>query len=238
MMPNRIDVHSHLIPGVDDGCQTVEESIACARLMVSAGYTHSFCTPHIHPDFPDHTSAAIAQWTATLQKEFEKAAVPLTLLPGGEINIWGDLSQTLSETRVATYGGWNRHCLVDMWADALPDFFAQSVKWLQSKNLTVILGHPERMKAVQRDPALADKFAEMGVLLQGNLQCFSDPPGSNTRTTAEKFLKEGRYFMLGSDLHRMASLPARLAGLQFAIDLAGKAAVDKLTVENPKVLMG
>jgi recombinational DNA repair protein RecR len=58
-----------------------------------------------------------------------------------------------------------------------------------------------------------------------------------TRTTGEKFLAEGRYFMLGSDLHKMKSLPARMAGLQFAIDRIGAEAVEELTIEHPRMLM-
>jgi tyrosine-protein phosphatase YwqE len=101
----------------------------------------------------------------------------------------------------------------------------------------VILAHPERMAAVQNQPELADRFAEMGLLLQGNLQCFSDPPAAPTRRTVERFLLEGRYFLLGSDLHNLASLPMRIEGLKRATDLVGAETIDRLTVENPRLLM-
>src|SRR4051794_15107533 len=55
----RIDVHSHLLPGVDDGCASIEDSIACAARMVAAGYTHSFCTPHVWPDLPHNNAGTI-----------------------------------------------------------------------------------------------------------------------------------------------------------------------------------
>ena len=74
----------------------------------------------------------------------------------------------------------------------------------------VILAHPERMAAVQNDPKLVDYFSDLGMLLQGNLQCFADPIGAPTRRVAEKLLAEGRYFLLGSDLHNLASLRMRL----------------------------
>jgi protein-tyrosine phosphatase len=236
-MTGRIDVHSHLLPGVDDGCETIEESIACAKAMVAAGYTHSFCTPHVLPGFTEQTMDLIARWTSALQKQLTQAGVPLTLLPGGEINLWPDLMEALPPERTITYGGSGKYCLVDLWADRLPDSFDPTIKWLQSKGLKVILAHPERMKAVQLQPELADHFADLGLLLQGNLQCFADLPGAATRTIAEKYLSEGRYFLLGSDLHRMKSLPQRLAGLQLAIDRVGAAAVHQVTVENPRQLL-
>jgi protein-tyrosine phosphatase len=233
----RIDVHSHLLPGIDDGCESVAESIACARELVKAGYTHSFCTPHITPGFPEQTITNIARWTSDLQEELTEAAVPLTLLPGGEINIDPGLTQNLTAPRLVTYGGMGRMCLVDIWADRLPDFFEPSIRWLQEKGLQVILAHPERMKAVQAEPKLADYFLKLGLLLQGNLQCLSDSPERPTRITGERFLKDGRYFLLGSDLHRLETLHPRLEGLKNAIAMIGEAEVDRLTKENPKRLL-
>jgi protein-tyrosine phosphatase len=62
-MHGRIDVHAHLIPGVDDGCADVRESIECGRMLVGAGYTHAFCTPHIWPNLPGNNVEEIARRT-------------------------------------------------------------------------------------------------------------------------------------------------------------------------------
>lgn len=204
--------------------------------MVGAGYTHSFCTPHIWPTFPGNTAAAIPELTVELQAALNAAGVPLTLSPGGEINLQPTTRQMPVEELV-TYGMRRKHVLFDLWADELPDFFEPSVRWFQSLGVTPILAHPERMKAVQDDPSLADRFAEMGLLMQGNLQCFADPPGTPTHDVAARFLAEGRYFMLGCDLHRIESLPYRLQGLARAKDLAGEKRVYELTAINPLQLL-
>ena len=236
MTTGRIDVHSHLLPGLDDGCRTVGESIACAKLMVEAGYTHSFCTPHVWPNLPENSVVNIPKFTAVLQTALDGAGVPLRLIPGGEINLRADTPWTAVEALVS-YGMMRKFVLIDLWAEKLPPFFGPAVKWFQALGVTVVLAHPERMAAVQREPELADYFAEIGLLLQGNLQCFSDAPGTPTRATVERYLLEGRYFMLGSDLHNLASLPMRLAGLKRATDLAGAQVVDRLTVTNPAMLL-
>jgi protein-tyrosine phosphatase len=235
-MIGRIDVHSHLLPGIDDGCPTVEESIRCARMLVEAGYTHSVCTPHIWPNLPRNTSAHIAQWTLRLQQELEEADIPLRLIPGGEHNLSPTFTQ-LDPQALVTYGMQRRFLLIDFWNDRLPAYFPDAMRWIQSQGLTVILAHPERMRAIQDQPALADQLAEMGVLLQGNLQCLGDPPQSDTYRVAEQYLREGRYFMLGSDLHNLASLPVRLAGLRRAVELVGDETVWKLTRDNPRTLV-
>lgn len=235
-MIGRIEVHAHLLPQRDDGCQSVEESIACARRLVQAGYTHVFCTPHVWPHLPDNSVAAIPGSILVLQRELDAAQVPLTLIGGGEVNLRADLGD-LPPEQIVTYGMRGRHVLVDLWADKLPDFFDPTVRRLQEMGLTVILAHPERMRAVQDAPELADHFAELGVLLQGNLQCLSDAPTARTRQIAERFLTEERYFMLGSDLHRLDSLEYRLNGLRQAEDLVGSASLWRLTRDNPSLLL-
>ena len=236
MTVGRIDVHSHLLPGLDDGCKTVEESILCARMLVHAGYTHSFCTPHIWPDLPSNTVHNIKEQTKNLQAALDAAGVALRLFPGAELNLRAD-TPTRAVEDVPTMAMGRKFILIDLWANRLPPFFKTSIQWLQSLGLKVILAHPERMAVIQSNPNLADEIAQMGVLLQGNLQCFSDPPDAPTRRVAEQFLAEGRYFLLGTDLQQLASLPPRLAGLQRAIELAGTDVVDRMTIHHPRQLL-
>jgi len=244
MVQGRFDVHSHLLPGVDDGCESIEESVACARMLVAAGYATTFCTPHVWPGDFDTTTTTIPAMVTRLADELARREIPLRLIPGGELNLRPGL-ETWPDERMVTYGMRGRHVLVDLWADQLPAEFDGWIRFLQARRLgtlaagglKVIFAHPERMKAVQTQPVLMDKFAEMGLLLQGNLKCLSDPVDSPTRRLGEKFLSEGRYFLLGSDLHRLDTLPGRMEGLKRAIELVGEKAVDRLTVENPRMLI-
>ncbi len=236
MTTGRIDVHSHLLPGVDDGCRTLADSIACARELVAAGYTHAFCTPHVWPSYANVTKANVPEWTRALQEKLDEADVPLQVMPGGELNLH-DGVRNLTDDYLITYGMGERHVLIDMWAPSLPAFFEPTVRFLQSRGYTVILAHPERMRAVQDHPELADMFADMGMLLQGNLQCFGDPRDSDTRRVAEQYLMERRYFMLGSDTHNPQSMAIRMNGLRNAIELAGEEPIAQLTIENPRKLI-
>jgi protein-tyrosine phosphatase len=236
MTTGRIDVHSHLLPGIDDGCKTIGESIGCARELVAAGYTHAFCTPHVWPSYDNVTKANVPVWTRALQAKLDEAGVPLKVMPGGELNLHEGV-RNLTDDYLITYGMGERYALIDMWAQSLPQFFEPTVRFLQSRGHTVILAHPERMRAVQDHPELADVFADLGMLLQGNLQCFGDPLDSHTRRVAEQYLIEGRYFMLGSDTHNPQSMAIRMNGLRNAIDLAGEDAIAKLTIENPRKLI-
>jgi protein-tyrosine phosphatase len=235
-MTGRIDVHSHIIPGVDDGCKTIEQSIECARVLVAAGYTHSFCTPHVWPSYAKVTRENVAHWTSALQEEFRFANVPLKLVPGGELNLHAKVMENPPEQIVPMALG-QKYILADIWADKLPEFFEPAIRWLQGMGLTVILAHPERCRAFQDQPELADWMMELGVKLQGNLQCLGDRPEARTRQIAELYLRRGRYFLLGSDTHTPETMPVRMAGLNEAIAMVGDAAVNQLTIENPRLLL-
>jgi protein-tyrosine phosphatase len=236
MTQRRIDVHAHLIPGVDDGCGSVADAIECGRMLVAAGYSDCVCTPHVWPNLAAQTRDNLAAWVRDLQTAFDEFGVALKLWPGSELNLNPTVMQTPPQ-RIITYALQDRHILVDMWADVLPEWFEPTIRWLQAMHLTVILAHPERMRAIQDRPELADQLAAMGVLLQGNLQCFADRPEADTRRTAERFLREDRYFVLGSDTHNPAGLHHRLKGLENAKSLVGEATIRRLTVEHPAQLI-
>jgi len=236
MTTGRVDIHSHLIPGMDDGCANVEQTITCARALVSAGYTHAFCTPHIWSQIPENSPAAIAERTAEVQARLDGAGIPLRVMPGGELCLHPQIL-TMPREGIVTYGMQGEACLFELWADELPEFFEPAVRYLKGLGLTLILAHPERMRATQGDPAVIDRLQGMGLLLQGNLQCFSDPTDSASRRTAERFLAEGRYFCLATDMHRPDTVSLRLQGLRRAIELAGHRELARLTIENPRTLL-
>ena len=233
-MAGRIDVHSHLLPGVDDGCKTVEESIACARVLVENGYSHAFCTPHIWANNRGISRTSVPRLVKMLQAELNTAQVPLTVLPGGEMNLYLGVDKTPEDEVVPL--GLGKYILVDMWFPELPAFFEGVVDWLQGLGLTMVLAHPERMRAIQDDPDLVDYIQSLGVFLQGNLQCFSDKPEALTRKRAERFLEDGKYFMLGSDTHNPQTIDVRMAGLSRVREIVGDAVLDELTMANPMKL--
>jgi len=233
-MIGRIDVHSHLLPGIDDGCKTMEESIGCARVLAANGYTHAFCTPHIWHKYVGISRESVPRMCAMLQGELDKAQVALKLLPGGELNLFLGVNKTPENDIVPM--GLGKYMLVDMWVAEIPDFFEDTIQWLKSLGLTVILAHPERMRAVQDRPELVDYFESLDILLQGNLQCFGEQDGAITRICAEQFLSEGKYFMVGSDTHSPESMEIRMRGLRRIIELVGEEGANVLTRSNPMKL--
>lgn len=242
MAHGRIDIHGHLLQNIDDGCPTVEDSVQCAKMLVEAGYTHAFCTPHFWPGLPKNTISNIRQHVADLQREYEKRQIPLRLLPGGEINLvwsWPSLKGA-ERSQVVTYGLAGKYVLFDFWAGAMEECaecLSQAIEYLQSLGLKLILGHPERIEAINRDIANVEWFAERGVLFQMNTWCLNEPHESPIYQMAERLLKDNRYFAFGTDTHNAAGLPNRIRGIETARELVGNEVVDRMTITNPGTLL-
>ncbi|HEX8325753.1 MAG TPA: CpsB/CapC family capsule biosynthesis tyrosine phosphatase [Tepidisphaeraceae bacterium] len=227
----RIDVHAHLLPGVDDGSRTLDESIAIARRMAAAGYSRLVCTPHIWPQL-DNTTVTTALRVAELQAALDAADVNLTLHAGGEMHLSRQFLATPAEDLV-TYDNAGKYALFDFWTDTLPPYFEKAVRKMVDAGITPILAHPERIEAVQRDPDVVARAGDLGLLLQCNLECVGEGETTLRGRLATRWLRERRYFLLGSDVHRIDTLGRRLLGLERAADLVGAAELDRLTIENP-----
>ena len=239
MKQGRIDVHTHLLPAIDDGCPTVEDSLICARMMVAAGYTHAFCTPHVWPTLPKNNSQSLPQLTADLQARFDADGVPLRILPGGELNFqvcWPHL-QNMRLEEIVSYGMAGKWMLFDFWAEQIPQNVIDAARHLRSAGAELVLAHPERIKAIQDDPATVDRFAELGVKLQLNSWCLMEPVGTPIGSTAQRLLEEGRYFLIGTYLHNATTLQKRLDGVTRAEEIVGQQAVEQLTITNPQKLV-
>ncbi len=231
VMIGRIDVHSHLLPGIDDGCRDVAESIACARRMVEAGYTHSFCTPHVWPNLGNSTQTVHPRVEA-LQKQLNAAGVALKLHRGGEMHISACFCDMPPDDLV-TYNNAGKYALFDFWTQRLPIYFEKCLKHLCDAEIVPILAHPERIEAVQNDPDKIIEHLQAGLLIQCNLECLGDPQRGRRTLLAEQWLREDRYFMLGSDLHQLGGVDVRLAGLKRAIEIVGEDKVWELTHTHP-----
>lgn len=232
-----IEMHAHLIPGVDDGSRSFAESVTIATQLVERGYRTLVCTPHIWPNLPHNHTSEIHRRVAELQQHFDQTGVNLKLLPGGEINLQEGLLHVNPDT-LPTYAGLGKHFLVDAWLWRWEPWLTPLLKRLQSDGRTIILAHPERLGLLQEDPSLIRKFQDMGLLFQGNMYCFADPVGEPTRELADQYLDEGHYYMLAGDLHREDSLPCRFQGLD---KVTARLGLDGLTTylhTNPAKLLG
>jgi protein-tyrosine phosphatase len=233
-MLERIDVHNHLLPNLDDGCSSTADAFECIAALKAAGYQRLFVTPHTGPTDICSIRPEESQHHFDLFVESaRKADIDVKFKLGGEVRLSPELLKMRDLSLAVTYGLKSPYCLVDIWEPDWPQWAQDNINWLLANGRKIILAHPERMPVMQKDPGLMDRLAGQGILFQGNLGPLGGSEPEPVRMLAEKFLREGRYFMLGTDCHRPAHLPARLAGLRRAEEILGPSAVHRLTFDNP-----
>lgn len=243
-----IDMHCHLLPGVDDGCQNLPESLECARRLADAGFTHAFCTPHVWPDLPHNNAAHIPAAVATLQAALDEANIALRLAPGGEARLSAATVQTPPDDLLLMNLGQSRggrFFLFDLWEAEWPDYIERAMFWLMQQNIIPIMAHPERCEFFYEDPLnVADRLAEFGVLLQLNCYVLGDEKAmakglytKPMRQAAERLIEFDYYSFLATDTHRADTLDERLASLDAARNLMGSAMFRKLAKRNPIQLL-
>ena len=238
LKPGRIDTHSHILPGIDDGCPDVETSLACVRQFIAAGYAGTICTPHVIPhEYPRNTPRQIRVWVTELQAEITRQGLDYQVWPGGEFVLDPDNWQWFERDDVPTLGH-SRATLMDWWGAAWPDFADATIDRLLAAGYQPILAHPERMKLPEsRLHDLVKSLAARGVWLQGNLNSLSGGEGVKAQALSRTWLQLGRYQLLASDTHHPERLAGRFAGLQVAIDLVGIEQVTELVEHRTRAFV-
>lgn len=225
-----IDLHSHVLPGLDDGAANREEALEICRVAARDGIEILAATPHVRSDYPT-TAAEMQDALAVLQ---EAADGILRLVPGGELDL-EELGRPLEELRGFALAGNRDFLLVETPYVGWPLDIGQKLSQLQSAGITPVLAHPERNPDVQADPELLRPLVELGALAQITAASIDGRLGKRTRLAARALLDRGLAHLLASDAHAPA---VREMGLSRAAAAVGDAALAEwLTVGIPGAIV-
>ena len=169
-----IDLHSHILPGLDDGPATLEESLEIARRAAADGVRVIAATPHVRDDYPTEAvtmKRAVAELRGVIQKE----GIPIEVRPGGEIAI--DWLDRLAEDDLIRFGlgGSPRYVLVEFPYAGWPLSLHEWIFRLVTKGVTPVIAHPERNSEVQDDPSELRPLVDAGALVQITAASLDDP---------------------------------------------------------------
>lgn len=236
-----IDLHNHILPGVDDGAANLAESVAIARQFVKEGVRAVAATPHLDPlhgtgPSPDEVRTLVAEVRAILQA----SDVDLEVHPGNELFLTPAAADLLKEGKALPLAG-SRHVVVEVSLTALerPIYLDDSVFRIQLGGFQPILAHPERYPFAQRDIASLDTLLARGVVFQLTAPSLLGEYGPRVRRTAERLLKCGAYALAASDRHHPGSSRSLLRLHARLTELQGIETADLLLRVNPtRVLEG
>src|SRR6266550_7713708 len=197
-----IDIHLHILPGVDDGPETLEEALALAKVLVEEGIHSAVATPHYNDQFPQRNAAEIRERVHDLQQTLDLHQIPLRLFAGHEALIKPGLIEDIQAGRLATLNG-SRYLLLELWNNSWIPETERVIFELRAFGIIPIIAHPERYRAIQQDPARLAALLQQGVLAQVMAGSLTGMQGKTARRTAETLLRKGLIHCIASDAHGM-----------------------------------
>ncbi|MFK8049245.1 MAG: tyrosine-protein phosphatase [Halioglobus sp.] len=234
-----IDLHCHLLPGIDDGPDTMKESIELCRMAAEDGVTHAIVTPHIHPGRWDNSRELIAKLCDELQTQLDELEIPLQLGFAGEVRLTDEIIHQVERGEIPFYGkvnGYDIMLLEFPHAHIIPGS-DKLVSWLLGRGIRPLIAHPERNKQLMNDPTQIHSFVEAGCWLQLTSGSIVGGFGARAQELALRMLKENLITVVASDGH---NCKARKPVLKQAFDAIasqfGDEKATELTVTTPAVI--
>lgn len=233
-----IDLHSHILPGLDDGAADLKEALAMAGIAVADGITIMVATPHVETGLYDHSRETILAAVEELRGRLQENGIPLELLPGAEYRLEPDLPGRLQRGELLTINDGGRYLLVELPAALVPEYTARVFYELQLQGVTPVIAHPERNHTLTRHPSILYELVARGAVVQLTAGSFAG--GSPTAAAARALLARGCVHLVASDAHNSHKRPPRLTeACQELEKLAGQARSAELVRGNPlRVLQG
>lgn len=195
-----IDLHSHLLPGCDDGAEDLDTAIAMARMAVADGVKIMACTPHIMPGLYENDTAGIQRRVLEFSGVLADQQIGLSLVVGADVHIVPDLVEKLDAGVVPTLNG-TRYFLFEPPHQVLPPNLEKLVDRLVDAGYVPILTHPERLGWASRHYDVIDRINVAGCLMQVTAGSLTGSFGSRAQKLAEQMFAEGRVDILASDAH-------------------------------------
>jgi protein-tyrosine phosphatase len=235
-----IDLHCHLLPGIDDGPATMTEAVAMARLAVADGITTSVVTPHIHPGRYDNNREQIERSLSAYRLALARAEVALTLHMGAEVRVSMESLEMLLRGQVPFLGadrGW-RVLLLELPHGGVPVGSLQLVDKLVQMQIRPLLAHPERNKGFLDAPQRIAPFVAAGCWLQLTAGSVTGAFGKASQKLAHQLLDDSAVRVVASDAHNLGARPPVLSqahaliSRQWDTDLA-----DELMLHHPQRIL-
>ncbi|HEX2898170.1 MAG TPA: CpsB/CapC family capsule biosynthesis tyrosine phosphatase [Bacteroidia bacterium] len=204
----RVDIHSHLIPGIDDGSSSMEESMEMIKALHALGYRKLITTPHIMSDAYRNTPEGIRKGVEQLRQGVKAIGLDIELEGAAEYYLDDGFSKTMGQRELLTFGGDKKYLLVETSYVAKPMGMHDVIFELITKGYTPVLAHPERYQYLWSEDAVEEVrlMRNRGMMIQVNLTSFGGRYSKRATTIACELAKEDLIDFIGTDLHRPLQL--------------------------------
>ena len=236
-----IDIHCHLLPGIDDGAKTLEQSLMMARASVNNGIRHAIVTPHIQPGRYDNTRSLIEDSFERFRQALHSARIPLKVGMAAEVRVSPELLVLLDEGELPFLGEFDgyRILLLEFPHTHIPPGADKLVDYLLMQKIRPLIAHPERNRDVIYKLAKIDPFIDKGCMLQITASSLVGIFGDRPRARARELLERDVFTVLATDAHNLEERrPLLREGAAAAAKIIGEDAAQDLVEKNPLQILG
>ncbi|MGN1282531.1 MAG: tyrosine-protein phosphatase [Limosilactobacillus sp.] len=210
-----VDLHCHLLPGIDDGSKSMEISLRLAREATENGVTHALLTPHhMNGRYINHKQDVIRR-TKEFQEQLNIHRIPLTVFPGQEVRINGQLLDALDKDDILFADTAGKYMMLEFPDDDVPHYTNQMIFDLQQRGIVPIIVHPERNTMIMAQPDLIYQLLEKGCLSQITASSYVGTFGKKVENFSRQLIEAGQGYIFASDAH---NLPGRKYEMRQAFD--------------------
>ncbi|PKR77820.1 tyrosine protein phosphatase [Halalkalibacillus sediminis] len=200
-----IDIHNHLLPNIDDGPSSLYESLSLATDAVNMGINTVYVTPHhLNPQF-ENPKDKILKEIEMFQIHLENEQIPLTVRPGQEVRIVGDLIERIDRDEILFLNNKSSYLLLEFPSNNVPRFTSKIVFELQVNNHRPIIAHPERNKDIIQDPSKLYQLVKNGALTQLTASSVCGYAGKKIQKFCFKLIESNLAHFIASDAHNSNS---------------------------------
>lgn len=233
-----IDIHTHILPGVDDGVETMEEAVEFARMAAGDGVRTVVATPHCKEGFWPNDRESVLRDVEVLKERLSDEGVDIEILPGSEVHLCEEIPERIADGRAVTLGDNRKSLLLELSLSQYPVDLENVVFQLKLAGLHVIFAHPERIRYFQDDFRRYESVIRLGAYGQITTGSLLGRFGSTARRFAERSLEQGMAHIIASDSHDLRSRPPVLSkAVAAAAGIVGKRFADMMVSEIPRAFV-
>lgn len=232
-----IDVHSHILPNIDDGSRSIDETFNLIKEAKEAGFEGIICTSHYMENYYETDRPEREVWINAIHENLKNKNIEMNLYLGNEIYMSDNIIKLLEDGKATTMNDTS-YVLFELPLNVEPMNLYDMVYEMQQYKIVPILAHPERYSFVQTDPELIYDLIDKGVLMQANYGSIVGQYGKKAQMIVQKFLENNMIHMLGTDAHRQNTIYPKIPEILVELkSLIGEEKLNELTTINPELVI-